>query len=250
MLVTRQLDAGATALCRYQINFPPRRAGDKGPHQGGPETGRDEVWGPLRSCQPLGSTSFGERRRGPDSPRAPSAAGRRRGLFVLAAPAPPGPPDPGGDESKPAGEARRSPRGAHLQSEPEHGAQDKVENDGGEGVERNAAGPGRAMLSRGSGVHGAEDRRPGHRGQRKRSGYRPYRGFPPCSSARGPIMQRRAGYPDAREVSFALTCKRRPMAPRAASILSSRDRCRRSSTRSTCGRCQPRRRASSALPTP
>ena len=70
----------------------------------------------------------------------------------------------------------------------------------------------------------------------------------PC--VRGPIMHIRSGYPGVRGASVTLTCKRRPMAPRAASIRSSRERCRRSSTRSTCGRCQPSRRANSALPMP
>ena len=78
----------------------------------------------------------------------------------------------------------------------------------------------------------------------------------PCAARpcfRSPIMrlvQCRIGYPGVREASFALTCKRSPMAPRAASIRSSRERRRTSSTRPTCGRRQPRRRASSALPTP
>ncbi len=50
--------------------------------------------------------------------------------------------------------------------------------------------------------------------------------------------------------SLTITSRRRPMALKAASIRSSRERCCTSSTRSTCGRCQPRRRASSALPMP
>ena len=50
--------------------------------------------------------------------------------------------------------------------------------------------------------------------------------------------------------SLTIASGRRPMAPKAASIRSSRERCCTSSTRSTCGRCQPRRRASSALPMP
>ena len=92
---------------------------------------------------------------------------------------------------------------------------------------------------------------PPHRARvRTRSGHRPHRGFPPCIARPWPDCALRIGYPGVREASFALTCKRRPMAPRAASIRSSRERRRTSSTRSTCGRRQPRRRASSALPTP
>ena len=49
--------------------------------------------------------------------------------------------------------------------------------------------------------------------------------------------------------SFDVTSRRSPMAPRAASIWSSREWWFTSRTRSTCGRCHPRRRASSALPT-
>ena len=92
---------------------------------------------------------------------------------------------------------------------------------------------------------------PPHRARvRTRSGHRPHRGFPPCIARPWPDCALRIGYPGVREASFALTCKRRPMAPRAASIRSSRERRCTSSTRSTCGRRQPRRRASSALPTP
>ena len=47
-----------------------------------------------------------------------------------------------------------------------------------------------------------------------------------------------------------VTCSRRPMAPSAASMWSSLDRCCTSSARSTCGMCHPSRRASSALPMP
>ena len=57
-------------------------------------------------------------------------------------------------------------------------------------------------------------------------------------------------YAASEESSFALTSRCRPIAPSAASIRSSRERCRTSRTRSTCGRCHPRRRASSALPIP
>ena len=50
--------------------------------------------------------------------------------------------------------------------------------------------------------------------------------------------------------SFDVTSRRSPMAPRAASIWSSREWWFTSRTRSTCGRCHPTRRASSALRQP
>ena len=50
--------------------------------------------------------------------------------------------------------------------------------------------------------------------------------------------------------SLTITSRRRPMAPKAASIRSSRARCRTAGTRSTCDRCQPRCWASSALSMP
>ena len=87
----------------------------------------------------------------------------RRELSATAAPASSAPPDPDGGEPDPGGEAHCSPSGACLQAEPEHGAQGKVEDDGGEDVERDAAGSGRAALLRGAGAHEAKGGRPDRR---------------------------------------------------------------------------------------
>ena len=182
----------ATASCRYQANTPPRRAGDKGPHQGGPETkaptkegrrqgGKCRGVPPLVNPPPLVRFFFRgrPRARGLLRRRGPGRGGGW-GLSASIAPALPRPPDVGGDESDQDHEADGPPCGVHLQAEPEHGAEGQVEDDGSEDVERDASEAGRATAPWGVGVHearieGSERRRrwkpPGpHRFARKRSG--------------------------------------------------------------------------------